>query len=154
MRFPLAAVALLIASVAAWPAAADPGKGKHNGNSHGGNPHAGGPDNSQASVPAFVVRDNDRQAISGYYRDEFARGNCPPGLAKKNNGCLPPGQAKKLWALGQPLPPNVVYYPLPQPLYGRLAPPPSGYDYVRVQDDVLMMDRRNRSIVSIVVNLR
>lgn len=21
---------------------------------------------------------------------------CPPGLAKKNNGCLPPGQAKKL----------------------------------------------------------
>ncbi len=25
---------------------------------------------------------------------------CPPGLAKKNNGCLPPGQAKKL-ARGQ-----------------------------------------------------
>ncbi len=22
--------------------------------------------------------------------------NCPPGLAKKNNGCLPPGQAKKM----------------------------------------------------------
>jgi hypothetical protein len=25
-----------------------------------------------------------------------AEGGCPPGLAKKNNGCLPPGQAKKL----------------------------------------------------------
>lgn len=25
---------------------------------------------------------------------------CPPGLAKKNNGCLPPGQARKL-AIGQ-----------------------------------------------------
>jgi hypothetical protein len=24
------------------------------------------------------------------------RRSCPPGLAKKNNGCLPPGQAKKL----------------------------------------------------------
>jgi len=23
------------------------------------------------------------------------RGDCPPGLAKKDNGCLPPGQAKK-----------------------------------------------------------
>ena len=23
------------------------------------------------------------------------RANCPPGLAKKNNGCLPPGQASK-----------------------------------------------------------
>jgi hypothetical protein len=24
-------------------------------------------------------------------------GGCPPGLAKKHNGCLPPGQAKKLY---------------------------------------------------------
>jgi hypothetical protein len=23
-------------------------------------------------------------------------GGCPPGLAKKNNGCMPPGQARKL----------------------------------------------------------
>ena len=30
-----------------------------------------------------------------------ARGNCPPGLAKKENGCLPPGQAKKLYNVGQ-----------------------------------------------------
>lgn len=27
-------------------------------------------------------------------------GGCPPGLAKKNNGCAPPGQARKL-ARGQ-----------------------------------------------------
>ncbi|MEO7826936.1 MAG: hypothetical protein ABIR60_07325 [Allosphingosinicella sp.] len=26
---------------------------------------------------------------------------CPPGLAKKHNGCLPPGQAKKLFARGE-----------------------------------------------------
>ena len=32
----------------------------------------------------------------------FDRG-CPPGLAKKGNGCLPPGQAKKLFARGQRL---------------------------------------------------
>jgi hypothetical protein len=30
-----------------------------------------------------------------------ARGTCPPGLAKKNNGCLPPGQAKKAYNVGQ-----------------------------------------------------
>jgi hypothetical protein len=30
----------------------------------------------------------------------YGVGGCPPGLAKKNNGCLPPGQAKKL-AVGQ-----------------------------------------------------
>ena len=28
--------------------------------------------------------------------DRFGRNGCPPGLAKKNNGCLPPGQAKKM----------------------------------------------------------
>ena len=26
----------------------------------------------------------------------YGVGGCPPGLAKKENGCLPPGQAKKL----------------------------------------------------------
>lgn len=30
-----------------------------------------------------------------------ARGSCPPGLAKKSNGCQPPGQAKKLYNVGQ-----------------------------------------------------
>lgn len=27
----------------------------------------------------------------------YGIGGCPPGLAKKHNGCLPPGQAKKLY---------------------------------------------------------
>jgi hypothetical protein len=30
-----------------------------------------------------------------------ARGSCPPGLAKKNNGCMAPGQAKKVHNVGQ-----------------------------------------------------
>ncbi len=41
-----------------------------------------------------------------YYRDgRYYGSNCPPGLAKKNNGCMPPGQAKKArWTVGQRLP--------------------------------------------------
>jgi hypothetical protein len=92
--------------------------------------------------------------VSSYYREEFARGNCPPGLAKKDNGCLPPGQAKKMWVVGHPLPPAVIYYPLPQPLYSQLTPPPMGYEYVRVDDDVLLMQTSNRSVLNLVVNLR
>ena len=30
-----------------------------------------------------------------------ARGSCPPGLARKDNGCMPPGQAKKVYNVGQ-----------------------------------------------------
>jgi hypothetical protein len=38
------------------------------------------------------------QSYGGDYG--YAQRGCPPGLAKKNSGCLPPGQAKKL-RLGQ-----------------------------------------------------
>ena len=34
----------------------------------------------------------------------YTSNDCPPGLAKKNNGCLPPGQAKKLFTQGQRVP--------------------------------------------------
>jgi hypothetical protein len=30
-----------------------------------------------------------------------ARGSCPPGLARRNNGCIAPGQAKKQYNVGQ-----------------------------------------------------
>jgi len=57
----------------------------------------------------FKVRDFNRGElrVRDVDRDElFARrvgwvDGCPPGLAKKNNGCLPPGQAAKF--IGQPL---------------------------------------------------
>ena len=39
----------------------------------------------------------------------YGVGGCPPGLAKKNNGCLPPGQAKKLYNVGQRLPGHYGY---------------------------------------------
>lgn len=35
---------------------------------------------------------------------------CPPGLAMKGNGCLPPGQAKKMMP-GYVSPPIMVYQP-------------------------------------------
>ena len=60
-----------------------------------------------------VVVDRDRTLVRTYYRNEYTAGRCPPGLAKKNNGCLPPGQAKKMWSVGQPLPPQICLLPDP-----------------------------------------
>jgi len=34
----------------------------------------------------------------------YGAGGCPPGLTKKGNGCMPPGQAKKLYNVGQRFP--------------------------------------------------
>ena len=48
--------------------------------------------------------DQHRRIIAEYYGGQMQPGRkCPPGLAKKNNGCMPPGQAKK-WGMGRPLP--------------------------------------------------
>ena len=41
------------------------------------------------------VQDDRRFGNDRYANNGFVNG-CPPGLAAKNNGCLPPGQAKKL----------------------------------------------------------
>ncbi|MGI8610971.1 MAG: hypothetical protein ACR2KH_01650 [Sphingomicrobium sp.] len=36
--------------------------------------------------------------------------NCPPGLAKKNPPCVPPGQAGRTFNVGQRYPTNFGYY--------------------------------------------
>lgn len=82
--------------------------------------------------------DRHRAAVREYYAEQFRGGRCPPGLAKKKNGCMPPGQAKK-WRVGRPLPRDVIYYSVPQPLVLQIGPPPSGYRYVRVASDILMI---------------
>lgn len=90
--------------------------------------------------------------VRDYYTEQFRGGRCPPGLAKKHNGCMPPGQAKK-WRVGQPLPRDVVYYEVPQPLVVQIGPPPSGYRYVRVASDILMIAVGTRMVVDAIQDL-
>jgi Ni/Co efflux regulator RcnB len=82
--------------------------------------------------------ETQRVAVREYYEPQFRAGNCPPGLAKKNNGCLPPGQAKK-WRVGRPLPSDVVYYPVPSGVSVQIGLPPAGHKYVRVAADILLI---------------
>lgn len=92
----------------------------------------------EARVGAYFT-DGDRGAVRTYYSQHYGGGKgCPPGLAKKNNGCLPPGQAKK-YAIGQPLPVGVIFYPVPSAVLVTLPPPPIGHKYVRVAADILLI---------------
>ena len=146
------AALLTVTMLAAAPAWADPPSGKGGGKGHGhgrgpegkehGNPHAGG-------TPGFAV--NDRPVIQSYYATSINGPNCPPGLAKRHNGCMPPGQAKK-YAIGSPLPVGVVMYPLPGDLLGRLAPPP-GYQYMRVGSDILMLATGTNMVISALTDI-
>lgn len=86
----------------------------------------------------FRFDDHARGVIYGYYGERFRRGDCPAGLARKHQACVPPGP-DRLWQRGYPLPPGIAYYGLPPPLLGRLPPPPSGYRYVRIGADILLI---------------
>ena len=151
MRIVLAVLMPALCAALASPAWAD--KDKDKGKGHG---RGNGPPGQTVIAPQpvrVIVPDRDRTVVYTYYRTEFAAGRCPPGLARKGNGCLPPGQARKLWAVGQPLPPTVVYYPVPPVLVQQLAPVPPGYEYVQVDNDVLLMDTVNRMVADVIRDL-
>lgn len=97
---------------------------------------------SRRDGPAAAQRghfeERHREVVREYYSEQFRSGRCPPGLAKKHNGCMPPGQAKK-WQLGRPLPREVIFYSVPQPLVVQIGVPPPGYRYVRVATDILLI---------------
>ena len=101
-----------------------------------------------APPPARVeigFHDRQREMAREYYRehrryrdrDDDDR-RCPPGLARKHNGCMPPGQARN-WRRGEPLPRGVAYQPVPHDLEVRIGPAPRGYRYVDVAGDILMI---------------
>ncbi|OOG44186.1 RcnB family protein [Polaromonas sp. A23] len=96
--------------------------------------------------------DQQRVVVREYYGKQYSAGRCPPGLAKKNNGCMPPGQAKK-WAIGQPLPRDVVFYPVPHAVVVQLGAPPSGHKYVRVAGDILLIAIGSSMIVDAIQDL-
>ena len=97
---------------------------------------------SRRDGPAAANRghfeERHREIVREYYTGQFRGGRCPPGLAKKHNGCMPPGQAQK-WQLGRPLPREVIFYEVPQPLVIQIGVPPRGYRYVRVASDILLI---------------
>ena len=103
----------------------------------GRNKSRSGPGDEAGASISIRIGDSDRETIRAYYGSEFSSGRCPPGLSKKNNGCMPPGQAKK-WAMGRRLPGNVIYHGLPAGLSARLNIP-SGSQYVRVGADILLI---------------
>jgi len=74
--------------------------------------------------------------------------NCPPGLAKKDNGCLPSGQARK-YSIGQKLPVGVLTQAVSPGLLYLLHTPP-GHRYVMVDQDVLLIENLNKIVVGAV----
>jgi Ni/Co efflux regulator RcnB len=101
---------------------------------------------------SVYFNDQQRSYIRDYYTDEFRAGRCPPGLAKKHNGCMPPGQAKK-WRIGYPLGRDVIYYDLSPAIVARIGLPPDGYRYARVASDILLLAVGTGLVVDAITDL-
>jgi hypothetical protein len=119
------ALAAVAAAMAVTPAMADNGKGKGHGKVHAGKVHSA----------------------------KIGKG-CPPGLARKGNGCMPPGQAKKYgWSRGYYVPSGygswTRYGSLPDYYRSRYAYDPDNY-YVYRDGNVYAVDRTTRLIESII----
>lgn len=127
-------IVALVAVLASPAFALSQGKGKKSEKGKG-------QDKDKAAEVQVTVTfgDADREVARGYFAKKYGKGNCPPGLAKKNNGCLPPGQAKKRYQVGQPLPREVVYVEPPHELVVSLRPCPPGYRYVVIDGDLVKL---------------
>ena len=141
-------------ALAAGPALADKpswagggNDGKRSEKQHGKQKNSG----SSAHASQHFT-DRHRVVVREYYGEQFRSGKCPPGLAKKNNGCMPPGQAKK-WQVGRSLPHDVIFYEVPHSLVVQIGLPPSGYRYVRVASDILMIAVGTAMVVDAIQDL-
>ena len=138
--------ALMAAGLVASPAAADQGKGKGKSKGKGRDAEAV-KEKDDGRREVVVFNDRDRERVRAYWVETYGRGKCPPGLAKKNNGCRPPGLVKERYVIGQPLPRVVVVQPVPRVLVTRLGPPPPGYEYGMVDGDLIKLAVGTRLVV-------
>jgi len=137
----LAPLGVLMATLAlAVPAFAEkPGKGKKKGHDE--------------ETTALTFSSGQRDSVQVYFVEKHGRGHCPPGLAKKDNGCLPPGQAKKRYVVGHPLPHGVEIHEIPAEISIRVGPPPAGYRYGMVDGDLVKLAVGTQLIVDAIDGL-
>ncbi len=91
---------------------------------------------------------NSKRVSTG---DRYAGKACPPGLAKKYPGCIPPGQ----WKKGYRIPTGwsnyyIGYDRLPDYYRNRYEVNP-GYRYLYRDDRVYVIDAITRSIIDVVL---
>lgn len=158
LKFFVSAIVLSIFCISI-PVSAEKGEGDHKANQHRHQKEKNGNKGKNENYRSRGMRvlpgsfdSRQRAIIHDYYGPRFQSGRCPPGLAKKYNGCMPPGQARK-WGVGRRLPPNVMFYDLPPHLIRQLGTPRPGYRYVRVAADILLIAAGTGMVIDAIVDL-
>ena len=133
-------VPIMLAPVSGF-AKDNPGKSNGNGNGRG-----------HARVQVQLVEAaRDRHVIVQTNRATV--GHCPPGLAKKDPACVPPGQARKAagdgFVVGDVLDLGTIHIINQPSLYG-LGRPPNGNRYAIVAGSLVRIDSETGRLLSII----
>lgn len=124
--------ALVLAALGVSPVAADPGRG--NGNGKGALAHR----QQNEHGPKVIHRVQTRYVS-----------NCPPGLAKKNPPCVPPGQVGKRYGIrvGDTL--RIGDYRIIRDFDRYDLERRQGWDYYRDEDRIYRVDSGTRKILAV-----
>ena len=98
-----------------------------------------------------VFVDGDRTVVRTYWDKTYGTDGCPPGYDRRDDTCWRKGMTKRSYVVGQPLASTIVYEEVPNVLVTRMTPAPTGYRYVTVDGDVLLMNTASRLISDAIV---
>jgi len=103
------------------------------------------------------IYDNDRIILSQYvedryrasYQDNWHRGHHGHGHGY-NDYRHYRQPIERQYIVGYPLPYDVTYYSVPYEVRSHLRPTPIGYQYIRVDDDVLLINSATKNVIDAV----
>ena len=100
-------------------------------------------------------RDLNRDGRDDRYQGmrRYGANACPRGLAKKHNGCMPPGQAARLFREGQRVPTRYGYYTpynnIPMQYRNQYSLDPN-YRYIYRNNNIYVVDPRTSLVQRII----
>ncbi len=96
-------------------------------------------DPTPTGAPRFSTA--QMQAAHGYYAQEGHQGYAMPPHTRAD--AMPMAR----WQRGQALPKGAMAYPLPRPLILAIGTAPTGYHYVRIDRDILLVAETSGMVV-------
>ena len=103
----------------------------------------------QGPFGTVYINETDKKNIKGFMERSY-RSACPTGSVQIGRECKTDAN-KDLYVIGQPLATTVYVQPVPVELVETLQPVPTGYRYVEVGPDVVLVNDQNMVVDAVTV---
>ncbi len=94
----------------------------------------------------IAISDNDR-ILLGRYINHYYKNTCAWEHSAHLKKCVTPAPQKRTYMIGYGLPNDIVSEELPPQIVAHLRPIPYGYKYVRVGNNVVLINGSSREVI-------